>query len=46
MTDSKAPAKKPFEIAREALMQLTARKLVPTPLNYQAVKYRCPAARW
>ncbi len=29
--------KKPFEIAREALMKLTARKLMPTPLNYQAV---------
>ena len=27
--------KKPFEIARETLKQLTARKLVPTPLNYQ-----------
>ena len=37
MTDSKLPAKKPFEIARETLKQLTARKLVPTPLNYQAV---------
>ena len=37
MTDSKSPAKKPFEIARETLKQLTARKLVPTPLNYQAV---------
>lgn len=29
--------KKPFEIAREALGQLTARKLAPTPANYQAV---------
>ena len=29
--------KKPFEIAREALKQLTARKLVPTPVNYQAL---------
>ena len=38
MTEPKPPAKKkPFEIARETLMQLTARKLVPTPLNYQAV---------
>ncbi len=27
--------KKPFEIAREALKQLTAQKLAPTPLNYQ-----------
>lgn len=27
--------KKPFEIARETLKQLTARKLVPTPANYQ-----------
>jgi diguanylate cyclase len=27
--------KKPFEIARETLKQLTARKLVPTPINYQ-----------
>jgi diguanylate cyclase len=26
---------KPFEIARETLKQLTARKLTPTPLNYQ-----------
>ncbi|MGQ0710338.1 MAG: diguanylate cyclase [Rhodoferax sp.] len=29
--------KKPFEIARETLKQLTARKLVPTPLNYQNI---------
>ncbi len=29
--------KKPFEIARETLKQITARKLVPTPLNYQAI---------
>jgi diguanylate cyclase len=29
--------KKPFEIAREALMLLTTRKLMPTPDNYQAV---------
>ncbi len=29
--------KKPFEIAREALKQITARKLVPTPVNYQTV---------
>jgi diguanylate cyclase len=29
--------KKPFEIAREALKQITARKLPPTPVNYQAV---------
>jgi diguanylate cyclase len=29
--------KKPFEIAREALMLLTTRKLHPTPVNYQAV---------
>ena len=27
--------KKPFEIARETLKQLTAQKLSPTPLNYQ-----------
>lgn len=27
--------KKPFEIAREALKQLTVQKLSPTPLNYQ-----------
>lgn len=27
--------KKPFEVAREALKQLTAQKLAPTPLNYQ-----------
>ena len=27
--------KKPFEIARETLKQLTASKLAPTPLNYQ-----------
>jgi diguanylate cyclase len=27
--------KKPFEIARETLKQLTARKLAPTPANYQ-----------
>jgi len=29
--------KKPFEIAREALKQITARKLLPTPVNYQAI---------
>lgn len=29
--------KKPFEIARETLKQLTARKLAPTPANYQAL---------
>jgi diguanylate cyclase len=29
--------KKPFEIARETLKQLTAQKLVPTPTNYQAI---------
>ncbi len=29
--------KKPFEIARETLKQLTVRKLSPTPLNYQRV---------
>ena len=28
---------KPFEIARETLKQLTARKLAPTPTNYQKV---------
>ena len=29
--------KKPFEIARETLKQLTVRKLAPTPANYQAI---------
>ena len=29
--------KKPFEIARETLKQLTVRKLSPTPTNYQAI---------
>lgn len=29
--------KKPFEIARETLKQITARKLLPTPVNYQAI---------
>jgi diguanylate cyclase len=29
--------KKPFEIAKETLKQLTERKLVPTPLNYQNI---------
>jgi diguanylate cyclase len=29
--------KKPFEIARETLKQLTVRKLTPTPANYQMV---------
>lgn len=29
--------KKPFEIARETLKQIMARKLVPTPVNYQAI---------
>ena len=28
---------KPFEIARETLKQITTRKLVPTPVNYQAI---------
>ncbi len=29
--------KKPFEIARETLKQLTVRKLAPTPMNYQRI---------
>ncbi|GAB4211504.1 MAG: GGDEF domain-containing protein [Rhodoferax sp.] len=29
--------KKPFEIARETIKQLTLRKLAPTPLNYQRI---------
>ena len=29
--------RKPFEIARETLKQLTTKKLVPTPANYQAI---------
>jgi diguanylate cyclase len=29
--------KKPFEIARETLKQLTERKLAPTPINYQSI---------
>ena len=29
--------KKPFEIARETLKQITTRKLVPTPVNYQSI---------
>lgn len=29
--------KKPFEIARETLKQLTGRKLAPTPANYQTI---------
>lgn len=29
--------KKPFEIARETLRQLSARKLTPTPANYQSI---------
>lgn len=29
--------KKPFEIARETLKQLTLRKLAPTPINYQLI---------
>ena len=29
--------KKSFEVARETLKQLTARKLAPTPLNYQSI---------
>ncbi len=29
--------KKPFEIARETLKQLTSRKMAPTPANYQAL---------
>ena len=30
-------AQKPFEIARETLKQITARKMAPTPINYQAI---------
>ncbi|MHB8948871.1 MAG: GGDEF domain-containing protein [Rhodoferax sp.] len=30
-------AKKPFEIARETLKQITARKMAPTPINYQTI---------
>ena len=29
--------KKPFEIARETLKQITVRKLLPTPVNYQTI---------
>ena len=29
--------RKPFEIARDALKQITARKMQPTPANYQAI---------
>ncbi len=29
--------KKPFEIARETLKQLTTRKLAPTPVNYKSI---------
>ncbi len=29
--------RKPFEIARETLKQLTVRKLAPTPINYQRI---------
>ena len=29
--------RKPFEIARETVKQLTARKLAPTPANYQKI---------
>lgn len=29
--------KKPFEVARETLKQLTARKMAPTPANYQMI---------
>jgi len=29
--------RKPFEIARETLKQLTVRKLAPTPMNYQRI---------
>ena len=29
--------KKPFEIARETLKQITARKMLPTPINYQNI---------
>lgn len=36
-------AKKPFEISRETFKQLTARKLAPTPINYQAM-YRAKRA--
>lgn len=34
---SRMSDKKPFEIARETLKQLTVRKLTPTPANYQAI---------
>ena len=29
--------RKPFEIARDALKQISARKMLPTPANYQAI---------
>ena len=29
--------RKPFEIAREALKQISVRKMLPTPANYQAI---------
>lgn len=35
--NDKKPIEKPFEIARETLKQLTARKMAPTPANYQAI---------
>ena len=38
LTSATAVAEKtPFEIAREALKQLAARRAIPTPANYQAV---------
>ena len=29
--------RKPFDFAREALKQISARKMMPTPANYQAI---------
>ncbi len=37
MDMNKPPARQPYEIARETVKLLTARKLVPSPENYRAV---------
>lgn len=38
--------KKPFEIARETIKQLTARKLAPTPVNYKSIYNEIAGIPW
>ena len=38
-------AKQPYEIARETVKQLTARKLAPTPENYRSIYHEVAGTR-